>query len=619
MARRDNESVDAQQYGENDGSQPEKGNDGGTKAGSSAHSQHERSRLRPSNLARAAALSGVLFGTIILIGWFLRLSELQSLWPGWPRIPPNGGLLSVLVGAALAAKIERRGHRLYSAAGSIMGLAAAAIGLVTLLEYAFNWNAGIDGWLLREGLTAQVSFQGRVSFPAALNGFLLGMGIAVLDVRVKQFSITQMFAAFATLVALLALIGHLCGLPEFYGQLKDRHVGMGPQAMLGMLLFSVGLLCARPDQGMVAVLWSDTPGGVLARRLLLVPVMGLLLTAVVYFVFTDLIPVERAVRTWALGLSNLFFVTVPIWGAAHVLHKMGLERDRAHQELEERVLQRTAELSEANRALHAEISERQQVENALREARDGLENQAIQLEQRVEERTAKLAETIGDLEAFSYSVAHDMRAPLRGMQGFAHLLMEEHAAKLDLEARDYLDRIASSASRMDLLIQDALHYTQVLRSETELKVVDLDKSARQLITTFPGWQPPSAEIIIVGTLIPILAHEGFIVQCLSNLIGNAIKFVPPGTAPRVRIWTEAHETHVRLYIEDNGIGIAPKDHDRVFRMFERLNGADEYEGTGIGLTVVRKAVERMRGRVDFESEPGRGCKFWIEFQKAPSA
>jgi signal transduction histidine kinase len=571
----------------------------------------------PLSFARVAAIASVVLGSTVLAGWWLDFPFLQSLWPGWTRIPPNCGLIFLLLGSALAFRSGQ--SSLTRAAGGLAALAAAALGLLTLFQYIFGWNAGIDQWIFRDRLAPlKMHYPGRLSYPAALIAFWLGLGIALLDVRVKRVWLTQLFAVLATLVALLAFVGYVCNAPEFYGQLRSkRHLGIPPQTMLAMLLLCSGLLCARPQRGLMAVLWSYTPGGMLARWLLLAPVLGLLLTGLVYLVLTRFVPVDRAVRTWAMGLSNLFFVTVPIWAAAQALHKAGLERDRAHHELEDRVLERTAELSEANLALHAEIRERQHVEQALREARDRLEDQAIQLELRVQERTARLAEMVADLEAFSYSVAHDMRAPLRGMQGFARLLIEDHAPHLSAEGRDYLDRIANSATRMDLLVRDALDYTRILRSEIELRVLDLDHIARQLITGFPGWQPPHVEISIVGTLPKALGHEGFIVQCLSNLVGNAVKFVAPGTTPRIRIWAETLETQVRLYIEDNGIGIESKDHDRIFRMFERLNGAHQYEGTGIGLAIVRKAAERMKGRVDFESEPGRGTRFWIDLKKAP--
>jgi signal transduction histidine kinase len=623
MTRSHNDLVAVHSRIETEHSQPEGESHSDRKPGAVSVFKDEKvqSNSGPYRLAWAAAAISIVLGATVWVGWWLNLPNLQSVWPGHTQMTPNGGLVSLLLGAALLSKIQRSLPKVSRVAGDITALFAAALGFLTLLEYLLGWNTGVDQWIFKNQLAAtRIPFPGRLSFPGAVNAFCLGLGIPLLDIRIKGVWLTQLFAVIAALIALLALIGYVCNVREFYGQLSGRRgTGMPPQAMLSLLLLGAGLLCARPERGLIAVLWSYTPGGMLARWLLLAPAAGLLLTGLVYLVLTHVIPVDRAVRTWAMGLANLFFVTVPIWGAAHALHKVGLERDRAHQELEDRVQQRTAELSEANLVLQAEIKERQHAEKALREARDRLERQAIELERRVEERTAKLAETVGDLEAFSYSVAHDMRAPLRGMQGFAHLLIEEHAPNLNSEARDYLHRIASSAARMDLLIQDALHYTQVLRSETELKPVELDRITRQLVSSFPGWQTPRAEINIIGTLPSVLGHEGFIVQCLSNLVGNAVKFVPSGATPRVRIWAELLETSVRLYIEDNGIGIASKDHDRIFRMFERINGAEEYEGTGIGLAIVRKAVERMKGQVDFESEPGRGTKFWMELKKAPSA
>ncbi|MEO6568382.1 MAG: ATP-binding protein [Opitutaceae bacterium] len=296
----------------------------------------------------------------------------------------------------------------------------------------------------------------------------------------------------------------------------------------------------------------------------------------------------------------------------------------------------TAEAVKLNAQLESEIIERRLAEAALLAANHRLADQAGELERLVAERTSKLRETVGELEGLSHSIAHEMRAPLRGMQGFAQLLLDEHADQLGGEALSYLERISSSASRMDSLIQDVLNYTHVLQSSVGLAPVDLDWLVRDIVATHPDWRLPQVEILIDGTLPLVLGHEGFLTQCVSNLLSNAVKFVAQGVTPRVLIRAEDRpsspsqpgwpaETHkiaergqtaavTRVWFENNGIGIAAKDHDRVFHMFDRINPAAEYVGTGIGMIIARKAVERMGGRMGFESEVGSGSKFWIELR-----
>ncbi len=299
----------------------------------------------------------------------------------------------------------------------------------------------------------------------------------------------------------------------------------------------------------------------------------------------------------------------------------------------------TAEADKLNTRLAEEIAVRRRAEAALEVANTQLADQAAKLELLVAERTEKLRETVGELEGFSYSVAHDLRAPLRGMQGFARLLLLEHAAELGPVPRGYLERISNSATRMDLLIQDVLNYTRVSRADAPLVRVDLDRLVRDIIATYPGWQAPDVAIRIEGPLPPVLGHEGLLTQCVSNLLSNAVKFVADGVVPHIRIWAEevpasssqipwpaadgkplagwADRIVVRVWFENNGIGIAAKDRDRVFQMFERLNPTEQFEGTGMGLTIARKAVERMVGRIGFESEPGHGSRFWVELLEAP--
>ncbi|HSH96305.1 MAG TPA: ATP-binding protein [Roseimicrobium sp.] len=137
-----------------------------------------------------------------------------------------------------------------------------------------------------------------------------------------------------------------------------------------------------------------------------------------------------------------------------------------------------------------------------------------------------------------------------------------------------------------------------------------------MIATYPDWQPPRAHVFIDGTLPSVEGNEAFLTQCFSNLVGNAVKFQPAGNHPRVRIWAEARENEVRVWVEDNGIGIAPENHRRIFGLFEQVNAPSEYEGTGVGLTIVRKAVERMNGRYGFESALGQGSRFWFQLKTA---
>ncbi len=258
------------------------------------------------------------------------------------------------------------------------------------------------------------------------------------------------------------------------------------------------------------------------------------------------------------------------------------------------------------------------------------------LEQAVAERTAKLRETIEELEAFSYSITHDLRAPLRALQSFSIILQEEQAAKLDDAAKDYLQRIATSAHRMDKLIQDVLTYSQVLRMDLELEPVDVSRLLRGMIESYPNFQEPKMEITMEQNLPRVLGNEAALTQCLSNLLSNAGKFVAPGTKPRVRISAEkfvlqppsqaqpssqaaskggprANAKMVRIWVADNGIGIAERYWEKIFAMFQRLDV--HYEGTGIGLSIVRKAAERMGGKAGVESELGKGSRFWLDFEE----
>lgn len=257
-----------------------------------------------------------------------------------------------------------------------------------------------------------------------------------------------------------------------------------------------------------------------------------------------------------------------------------------------------------------DISSKRKIEQALETVRQELARSNDDLDRRVQERTAALSDAVAQLEEFSYTVSHDLRAPLRGMQVYTQVLLEDHASELSPAAVHCLNRIADNATRLDKMVTDVLTFSRVSRAELRMEIIPLDKLVRDVVQHYPALQAPQATVEI-APLHDIWAHEPSILQVVSNLLSNAVKFVSPGVSPKVRVWTESAQGVITLWIQDNGIGIAPEYQSRLFRMFERLHPDLNYEGTGVGLAIVRKAVNRMGGDVGVQSDGHHGASFWV--------
>jgi PAS domain S-box-containing protein len=261
------------------------------------------------------------------------------------------------------------------------------------------------------------------------------------------------------------------------------------------------------------------------------------------------------------------------------------------------------------------IEEQKRADHALRKAKEELSRANQDLETKVKERTVKLQETVAELESWSYSIAHDMRAPLRTMHGYSKLLAEEHGPKLEPAARYYLQRIDAATQRLDQYIRDLLDYGKVVRGELPLGSVDAASLIDEIVMTYPNFQPARCDIQVVDALPPVQANAAALTQVISNLLDNAVKFAKPGAVPQVRIRAEEVDGWVRLWFEDEGIGIDGRAHKRIFGIFQSLHPHGAFEGTGIGLAIVRRAVERMGGKVGVQSEPGHGSRFWVDLKR----
>lgn len=264
-----------------------------------------------------------------------------------------------------------------------------------------------------------------------------------------------------------------------------------------------------------------------------------------------------------------------------------------------------------------DITARKKTEGALRRADLKLSQHAAELELVVTRRTAELQLSNAQLETFVYSIAHDLRAPLRAMQGFAELLILDHSANLNQKGRDYANFINRGAQTMDRLLADLLAFSHLSQQKIELVPVALETAVQAALAGCEtAIRASHARIENIPPWPSVLAHGATLQQVLVNLISNAVKFVMAET-PQVRLRSEERPGGiVRIWVEDNGIGIAAEFQEQIFQVFQRLHST-AYPGTGIGLAIVQKGVERMGGHVGLESAAGAGSRFWIELSKAP--
>lgn len=287
-------------------------------------------------------------------------------------------------------------------------------------------------------------------------------------------------------------------------------------------------------------------------------------------------------------------------------------------------------------------------ENALREAEGALRAHAEMLEVKVAERTARLHDSVAQLESFTYTLAHDLRAPIRALNGYCEILREEHALTVDAHA--ILGKLQRATRHLDALTRDLLKFSAISRQEVQVAPVDVAELVREIVFLNPALQ--AGVVAVKEPLAAVTAHRLLLQQCLSNLFDNALKFARPGVPPRILVQTESRALsaptggsvpgfafspavaappampaestagealRVRIWVEDNGLGIPPESHEKIFGIFERVDAMDVSNGTGIGLAIVARAVQRMKGSCGVESVEGRGSRFWMEFAPAPPA
>ncbi len=250
-----------------------------------------------------------------------------------------------------------------------------------------------------------------------------------------------------------------------------------------------------------------------------------------------------------------------------------------------------------------------------RRAEDEVRRLNVELEGRVRERTKKLEQTNGELEAFSYSVSHDLRAPLRAMDGFSQRLLADYGTKLDGQARNYLDRIRAGAVRMGQLIEDLLSLSRITRVELTRREVDVSALANVVLTELQQREPERKVQVSVWEGVHVEADVRLLRVALENLLGNAWKFTSKTPEARVEFGMMQEGERKVLFVRDNGAGFDMAYSDKLFGPFQRLHGMHEFPGTGVGLATVQRIVARHGGRIWCQAKPDFGATFFFTLQE----
>ncbi|MFZ5453364.1 MAG: PAS domain-containing sensor histidine kinase [Thermodesulfobacteriota bacterium] len=245
-----------------------------------------------------------------------------------------------------------------------------------------------------------------------------------------------------------------------------------------------------------------------------------------------------------------------------------------------------------------------------------LQDHARELDHRVRERTLQLQVVNKELEAFAYSISHDLRAPLRAVSGFAQIIARRHKAALNEEGRHYVDNIVLAAERMAHLIDDLLTYSRLGRQALKIRNLDLKEVLRQVLDDLDSRVATLGAAVQVAEDLPWVPGDPTLLrQIFTNLLDNALTYRQAGVPPRIQITWRLEEDQIVLRVSDNGIGIDPAYHEKIFSVFQRLHSEDEYPGTGIGLAIVKKSVIMLGGQVWVESELGKGSTFYLKIPK----
>ena len=510
----------------------------------------------------------VIIGFLVLMGWLFHIPILLSPGHGFSTIKSNTGLAFLLIGFSLWFIQTKRINLHNKQIAQILACIVVIIGVLTLIEYIFNLNLGIDQLLFKEAAGAfNTSSPNRMALNSTICFILAGMSILFWNVKTHNiYRPAQIFALIGGFISLFGLIAYLYNVSLVYH--IPQFTAISLYAVIAFVLLFIAILFARPNIGIMSIINGDNVSGVLSRRLLpLIIILPIIIGVIVSH------GVNMSLYSYQIGnilflFSILILLSIIVWIIIISIKNI----DEAHQLIE-------------------------------------IEYQ-MTLEDKVKIRTKELEQSNKDLQQFAYVASHDLKEPLRMISSFLQLLEKRQADKLDEESKEFIEFAVTGAQRLDSLINDLLEYSKVANKKREFNNVNLNDILKQTILNLKSVINDNNAEITYNELPTIKGDEQLLTQLFQNLISNSIKYRRE-IIPKINI-SAMHESSQYLFkLKDNGIGISPKHLDKIFTIFQRLHSKEEYEGTGIGLAIVQKIVHQHGGEVWAESKPGKGSTFYF--------
>ena len=513
-------------------------------------------------LSRLANALTMVFGVWGLIGWSFGVQHLIEFVPSMVVMNPVVALLFVAGGISLwlrrdCTAEESSWRRLVSHGLAILLVLVSALKLIDAIA---GLPFHVDQLLFSAKLAAPGRFPPAGMAPnTALSLLFCGVALLLFDFENRRgFVPAQACVLAAGLLALLALIGHV------YHVLLLKRLGsalpMSLDTALALIFFCLSFLAAQPGSGFMAIISGNTVGSAVTRRLLPMAVLVPWLLGLLFLLGEQAGYYSRESALSLFAASSIVIFTSLIWWNAKLLHLADLERART----EEQLRQTSFNLQRSNT----------------------------------------------DLEQFAYVASHDLFEPLRMVTSYLQLLRQQYQTRLDRQGDEFIDFALEGAKRMEALIQDLLTYSRVDIRGRAFEPVDCELVFSAALANLKVAIQESHATIAHQQLPQVLGDRVQLTQVFQNLLGNAIKFHGP-EPPRIEVTVSRNDNEWLFSIKDNGIGIDAKDFARVFVIFQRLHTRQEYPGTGIGLSLCKKIVERHGGRIWIESAPGQGSTFFF--------